>query len=98
MSGKRNYKVEISWKDAQSLLSFADSKCCPISCFEGCLLDNYVIYNAKCIAVNKSKPRKFIILQEKYLNSWSSGIILILTDDEKQVEDFVSKFEEKEND
>ena len=85
--------MRVSWKNAQSILLYAEKKCCPIDYFEGCLLDNFVIYNAKCINVDKVEPREFIILREAYLNEWSSEIEVIMTDDEMYVEDFISQFE-----
>lgn len=94
----KNYKTKISWDSAKSLVSFADSRGCPISCYGGSLLDNYVIYNARCIKINKAKPRTYIILQEVYVNAWSSAIELILTDDENQVNKFINQFDSVDED
>ena len=88
--------MRVSWENAQSILLYAEEKGCPIDYFEGCLLDNFVIYDAKCINVDNAEPREFIILREVYLNEWSSEIEVIMTDDEKKVEDFISQFEQEE--
>lgn len=48
--------------------------------YPGCLLDNYLLYNWD--------NEKYIIIQEKYLNDWSSTLIATKTDDEKLVDNF----------
>lgn len=88
----RDYKTTSNLASINGLLDLAHSLNCPIECFEGSLLDNYIIYDAKRIRICKAKPRKYIILVEKYVNSWSSTTEVILTDNEKTVEEYERLF------
>lgn len=66
-----------------------------VDCYEGVLLDNYIIWDASKIKINRT-TRKFIILKERFLNEWSSDTQLIMTDDEDLVNTYVELFEEPE--
>ena len=48
--------------------------------YPGCLLDNYLLYDWNAC--------EYIIIQEKYLNEWSSTFIATKTNDKKLVDDF----------
>lgn len=49
--------------------------------YPGCLLDNYLLYNeAACT---------YIIIQEKYVNCWSSTLMATKTNDRTLVDDFL---------
>ena len=48
--------------------------------YPGCLLDNYLLYNDDTCT--------YIIIQEKYLNEWSSTLMATKTNDKKLVDDF----------
>ena len=48
--------------------------------YPGCLLDNYLLYNDDTCT--------YIIIQEKYLNEWSSTLMATKTNDRKLVDDF----------
>lgn len=63
----------------------------------GALTDNYIIYDNESIRIgNRMKPRKYIIMTAKYLNEWSSGVNLIMTDSEKVLESYENLFDEWE--
>lgn len=63
--------------------------------FEGSLLDEYAVVmtgneNWK-INMSKGRPilaRKYVYIEEKYLNSWSSKLVLVLTDNKSKFEEF----------
>lgn len=92
MKVMRDYKTTGDLASVNKLLDFAHSLNCPIECFEGSLLDNYIIYADRRIRIGKAKARKYIILREKYVNSWSSITEVILTDNEKRVEEYEKLF------
>lgn len=48
--------------------------------YPGCLLDNYLLYNWDTCT--------YILIQEKYLNEWSSTLMATKTNDKKLVDDF----------
>lgn len=51
--------------------------------YPGCLLDNYLLYNWD--------NEKYIIIQEKYVTTWTSTLIATETDDEKLVDNFLKE-------
>ena len=54
--------------------------------YPGCLLDNYLLYDWDADT--------YIIIQEKYLNEWSSTLIATKTNDKKLVDDFLKTQDE----
>ena len=69
--------------------------------FDGTLLDNYIVYNDSDtqIKFGRSKPRKYIIIEEFYKNCWTSGLRMTCTDDDKLADEFLERhetFEEEE--
>lgn len=73
--------------------------------FEGSLLDEYAIVMTSNqdwkINMAKGRPilaRKYVYIEEKYLNHWSSKLVLVLTDNKKEFEEFCkSRFINKSN-
>lgn len=86
---RRDYVTEITLSSANGLVKFAENKGVEIERYEGSLLDNYILYNHDTISIRGVKPRKYILLQEKYKNDWSSVTELIMTDDIYKVESFL---------
>ena len=54
--------------------------------YPGCLLDNYLLYDWD--------NHTYIIIQEKYLNEWSSTLIATKTNDKKLADDFLKTQDE----
>lgn len=48
--------------------------------YPGCMMDNYLLYNWDTCT--------YILIQEKYLNDWSSTFIATKTNDKKLVDNF----------
>ena len=48
--------------------------------YPGCMMDNYLLYDWDACT--------YIIIQEKYLNEWSSTLIATKTNDKKLVDNF----------
>jgi hypothetical protein len=77
------------WED------FAENLNCWVETYEGRLVNNYIIYGTDRIKIGKAKPRKFIIIQETYLNEWSSGLEITMTDNEAKVTETEKFLEEQ---
>ena len=54
--------------------------------YPGCLLDNYLLYDWD--------NHTYIIIQEKYVNCWTSTLIATKTNDKKLVDDFLKTQDE----
>ena len=54
--------------------------------YPGCLLDNYLLYDWDTCT--------YIIIQENYLNEWSSTLVATKTNDRKLVDDFLKTQDE----
>lgn len=73
--------------------------------FQGSLLDEFAVSMVDCqdwqIPLKKGRPilaRKYVYAYEKYLTSWSSELILVLTDNENKFKKFIkSRFDNDED-
>lgn len=88
----KDYVTQGDMNSINKLLELAEKLNCYIECFEGSLIDNYIIYDAQKIKIGRAKSRKYIILVEKYLNSWSSTTEVIMTDNDKTVRKYEEIF------
>ena len=79
--------TEISTNVLNEILEIAEEIGVSYDCFEGCLRDNYVFYSDECISI-EGKSSKYLIIKERYLNEWSSDLILIMTNSTEEVENF----------
>lgn len=70
---------EITLEQCQELI--LDPNLEEVGYYPGCLLDNYLLYDWD--------NKKYIIIQEKYVNCWTSTLIATETDDEKLVDNFL---------
>lgn len=77
--------LNITQNDCNKIVEMANLQSCAIDCYESVLLDNYIIYNTDKIRIGRAKPRKYIIIVEKFQNEWSSALQLIQTDSYKKV-------------
>ena len=77
------------------LIEISDNNNIHVDFFEGSLVDNYVFYDTEIIKIKGIRRAKHIIIKEKYLNTWSSENVLMVTDDIKKVKQFTSLFEDK---
>lgn len=75
------------------LLTIADKNGIEYECFEGSLQDNFVFYHADKIRI-ENKSAKYIIVKERFLNEWSSDLVLTLTNSDRKAEEFRSIFEQ----
>lgn len=69
---------EITLDQCQKLILSPDLD--QLGYYPGCLLDNYLLYDWNAC--------EYIIIQEKYLNEWSSTLMATKTNDKKLVDDF----------
>ncbi len=86
------YTVEklINFESVNSLLNIVSDRY-ECNCYEGSLLDNYIIYDVERIKMGRVS-RKFIILKEEYLCSWSSITRMIMTDSYETVKRYEELF------
>ena len=97
----KNYIKEISMETANKIITMATELNILFDGFDGTLLDNYIVYNDSDtqIKFGRSKPRKYIIIEEFYKNCWTSGLRMTCTDDDKLADEFLERhetFEEEE--
>ena len=96
-----NYIKEISMETANKIITMATELNILFDGFDGTLLDNYIVYNDSDtqIKFGRSKPRKYIIIEEFYKNCWTSGLRMTATDDDSLADEFLKRhetFEEEE--
>ena len=77
-------KKEITLDQCQKLILNPNLE--EVGYYPGCLLDNYLLYDWDTCT--------YIIIQEKYLNEWSSTLIATKTNDRKLVDDFLKTQDE----
>jgi hypothetical protein len=82
----------VSYSDVRGLLDKSQQLEQECNCFEGVLIDNYIIYDNEKLTVNK-KLAKYIIIKETIVNSWTSDYTIILTDDIEKVGEYEKMFE-----
>lgn len=69
---------EITLEQCQELI--LDPNFEEVGYYPGCLLDNYLLYDWD--------NHTYIIIQEKYVNCWTSTLMATKTNDKKLVDDF----------
>lgn len=89
----KDYRTLISLDEANKIVDFAINNEYTFDCFDGCLVDSYIIYNTESVRIGRMKSRKNIIIREIYMNEWSSGLELIMTDNEETVKNFIKNME-----
>ena len=82
----KDYVKDINMESAVNLVNFAYDNHYEVTCYEGVLLDNYIIHSDKTLKVGRAKPREYIILRERFVNEWTSKIEMTLTDNEKTLD------------
>lgn len=89
----KNHVVKIDTEGLDKLLEIANDNECEVEEYSGSLLDNYTIENTEMIRIGRAKPRKYILVEEYYVNEWSSGLQLTMTDDFTLLENFKKQWE-----
>lgn len=75
---------EITLEQCQELILSPDLD--QLGYYPGCMMDNYLLYNWDTCT--------YIIIQEKYLNEWSSTLMATKTNDRKLADDFLKTQDE----
>ncbi len=91
----RTVKMQISVGSAEQLISTIPRDV-DLDVFEGSLTDSYVVdFGAsKKYKIGRRLCRRYLVAREIYLNAWSSGIELILTDSEKLYNSYIKALKE----
>ena len=89
----KNYVKEISMETADKVITMATELNILFDGCDGTLLDNYIIYNDSDtqIKFGRSKPRKYIIIEEFYKNCCTSGLRMTCTVDDKLADEFLER-------
>ena len=96
---RKDLVYNISNKIFDTLISKAMELDLPYYIKEGVLLDNCIIYNegAQQIRIGRGKPRKYILVEVVYRTTWTSDLILTLTDSDTKANDFMERVKMFEN-
>lgn len=105
---RKTIEMEISNEEARQLfykLTGLIGNDCAGVWFDGNLVDEFAVgmKDNQDWKINQptGRPilaRKYVYAYEKYLNCWSSELVLVLTDSEKKFKDFCqSRFDEDDN-
>lgn len=96
---RKDFEIEITYEQAEKLygdlLEWSSNEFAG-QMFEGSLLDEYAVVmtgnqNWK-INLTKGRPilaRKYVYIEEKYVNCWTSKNVLVLTDNKNRFEEFL---------
>ena len=86
----KDYNREINYKSFNEFADVAVNNSYEVEIVEGVLNDTYVIFNRdKQLYIKGVKPRDFIVLYPQFQNEWNNSFHILMTDDEKKVEQFL---------
>lgn len=86
----KDYKKQITYKSLNAFVEYASKEGYDIDVVEGVLNDTYIIYNEeKTLSVKGVRPRKFIILYPEFASSWHNNFMVLMTDKEDTMEEFL---------
>ena len=91
----RTVKMQISAGSAEKLIADLSGEA-GLEVYPGVLTDNYTIdfEEPKRYKFGRTLCRRYLIAREIYLNEWSSGVELILTDSERVFNGYIKEFNE----
>jgi len=84
-------KQYISYDNVTEIINTCTNKSIDMNVFEGTLLDNYLIYANYKVQLNKTVPRKYIIIESVYINSNQSMYNFVQTDNQQLVDEFLQR-------
>ncbi|MDK1672873.1 hypothetical protein QOK74_08305 [Staphylococcus saprophyticus] len=84
------YNIDEDYKE--KLIHVIENHDLEIEIFDGVLANNYILHNYGNITIEKQSP-KFIIIKEIFINTWSSGLEMILTNSENVYMNNLQMFE-----
>lgn len=84
------YNIDEDYKE--KLIHIIENHDLEIEIFDGVLANNYILHNYGNITIEKQNP-KFIIIKEIFINTWSSGLEMILTNSENVYMNNLQMFE-----
>ena len=84
-------EYEMTYEEVTNMLNLASEKEIDFECFEGVLLDSYIIFNHKGMYLKGLKQqtnKDFILIDVVPMNEWQSKYVVTFTNKEKEMEDF----------
>lgn len=90
----KTIKMQISGKAAEAVLNSVPRNV-GLDIYTGTLLDNFVIDfgEPKKYKLGRKVCRRYLIGREVYLNEWSSGIEIIMTDSDRVYNNYIEMFD-----
>lgn len=98
MKKQKDLVYDINLKTEEKITKFASELGLVMYQLEGSLMDDWLIENDGSMQIGRGKPRKYIIIKEYYLSEWSSGLKLILTDDDDKANELYTEWSKRYND
>lgn len=93
---KKDIKKQITLEIAENLVEQCSDWGLEVNRFIGSLADEFTIDNSQEKIKFGRIVRKYVIIEEVYLNEWSSDLIITYTDNEEKYNDFIAMQEEAE--
>ena len=84
-------EYEMTHEQVTNMLNLASEKGLDFECFEGVLLDSYILFNHKTLyfkGLKQQTNKDFILIDVVPMNEWQSKYVVMFTNKEKEMEDF----------
>lgn len=93
----KTIKFQVSWEAARAIVNSVPCSTA-LDIYPGVLLDNFTIDLGESgkYKLGRKLCRRYIVGKEVYLNEWSSGIEIVMTDSEQVYNNYLNEFGEVE--
>ena len=89
----KDVKMMIPYKQAENIVNSLIKMGYDVEILEGSLKDNYFCeVGENNLKLGRKKLRKYLTITEKYINEWSSGLEMLLTDSQETYYDMLNMF------
>lgn len=90
----KDIRVMIPYQQAENIVNSLIGMGYNVGILEGCLNDNYFCeVGENNLKLGRKKLRRYLIIVEKYINEWSSGQEMLLTDNQEKYYDMLKRME-----
>ena len=90
----KDIRMMIPYKQAENIVNSLIEMGYDVVILEGCLNNNYFCeVGENNLKLGKKKLRKYLIIVEKYINEWSSGLEMLLTDSQEKYYETLNLFQ-----
>lgn len=89
----KDIRMMISHQQAENIVNSLIKMGYDVEILEGCLNNNYFCeVGENNLKLGRKKLRKYLIITEKYINEWSNGLEMLLTDNQEKYYDTFNLF------